>query len=200
MDYGRFVEGFGFFFPLVGEVTYALAWEQTNELEADSDGSQMLEEFKSKHLISWIFLWLFVSNVCVLYLEYWGAVLTFGLFFPFFNLSAVWDKDLHCLQRVFSASACRECDNHSWTEVGAHGNAVYVGKVVHKSQSNLPSQTKSCQLAKMQQLWIRWDGFKWKSWVRSFQSSSWIRVFLGSVAGSSDLGAFCCVKLTEDML
>lgn len=50
MDHGKFVEAFErFFFPPLADDLYTCLRE-TNEIEADSDGSQMLEKFQSKHL------------------------------------------------------------------------------------------------------------------------------------------------------
>lgn len=101
----------------------------------------MLEMFQSKHMnILSFFVTVCLKHSCDLCRRDSYEVL-FSLLDSFFlfYLSAVRDKDLHSLQCVFSASACRECDNHSWTKVRAHGDAVYLGKVAHESQSNLPS-------------------------------------------------------------
>lgn len=133
----------GFFFPH-WQVICALAWEETNEIEAGSGGSQMLEKFQSKHLNFLSFsVAVYLKHSCALCRRDCYEVLfsLLGSFFLFY-LSAVRDKDLHSLQCVFSASACRECDNHSWAKVRAHGDAVYLGKVAHESQSNSPSSTK----------------------------------------------------------
>lgn len=82
--------------------------EKKHEIEADSDGSQMLEKFQSKHLNFLRFsVALFLKCSCALCRRHCYEVL-FSLLDSFFifYLSAVRDKDLHSLQCVFSASAC----------------------------------------------------------------------------------------------